>query len=192
MNKEIAIVEKDVRAVSRKVGDLEIKTQDDLRAATDVLSQVKTAQKSLKAEKEKILGPQLDAVQATRNLFAPFEAQLNDAEFSIKRKMIAYEDEESSKARIEEAKIQAKLDAGRMKPETAAKKIEQIETVAPQVSGNKGVVQFRTVRKVVIDHPELLPREYLMPDEQKIKKAALAGISVAGTKVVEEKIIAAR
>lgn len=190
--KELEVVKRSSAAVARKVTDLEIKSNDDLTAATDILSQVKTAQKNLKLEKEKILGPQLEAVQATRNLFAPYEKQLLEAETDIKGKMISYESEIDRAAKAEEARIQAQLDKGRIKPETAAKKIDNIATGAPQVTGAKGVVQFRIQKKIVIENASLLPREYLVPNEVLIRKAALAGVQIPGVKVVEEKIIAAR
>lgn len=192
MAKEIEVIKKDVGTIAKKISDLEIKTADDLMKATDVLSQIKTAQKNLKATKDTILQPQLDAVTATRNLFKPFEEQLSEAEGAIKDKMIRYEADVDAAAKKQEATIEKKLDEGTMKPETAARKIEQIPTVGSQVTGARGVVQFRIQKKIVIENATLLPREYLIPDESKIRKAALAGLQIPGVKVVEEKIVAAR
>ena len=191
--KEIAVVKQQATKALTAAQEITIESNGDLTKATDVLSRIKQAQKLIKSKKETITKPINEALKNVRSLFAPVEQSVDEAERLIKSKMLSYQQEVDRKAREEQAKLAKKVEDGKLKPETAVKKMEKIETVAPTVEGSKGgEVQFRTVRKVVIEDESKLPRKYLVPDKIAIRKDALAGVDIEGVKVVEEKEIAAR
>jgi phenylalanyl-tRNA synthetase alpha subunit len=191
-NKEITVVRQQVEKAQTAASNLTIKTSEDMTVATDLLSKIKQVGKLIKNEKEKITVPANEALKAARNFFAPFEKQVSDAEAEIKKKMIDYQVKNEKKIAEQQEKVAAKAESGKMDMDKALDKIGALEEKKQNtVSGEGGgKAQFRTIKKVVIENPELLPREYLIPDEVKIRKAALAGMEIAGVKVVEEKTIA--
>jgi hypothetical protein len=192
--KELSVVKTQVSKALQAAQALQITSQQELTAATDVLSKIKTVGKIIKEKKEAITRPMNEALKQARALFAPIEENYEEAERVIKSKMLAYQQEVDRKAREEQAKIEARVERGTIKPETAIKKVAAIENVGTTVSGNRGgEVQFRTVRRAQIENEALLPREYLIPNVTKINEDAIRkNIEIPGVKVIEEKVVASR
>ena len=111
------------------------------------------------------------------------------AEKSVKDKIIAYQDKAEKEASKKTEKIVEKVEEGKMSFDKAADKIEAI-TPEKTIEAGSGSVQFRKIKEVKIVNEDKIPREYLMPDMAKIKKVALAGVSISGVEVVERRVVA--
>jgi len=168
---------------------LQIKTADDLLLATEVLSKIKLVGKQITEKKEGITKPLNEALRNVRALFAPLETAWTNAEKIVKEKMVAYRNSALSKADEKTGAIERRVESGRLSFEKAVGKIEAI-TPQKTVEAKLGGIQFRTVKDVVIEDETKLPREFLVPDMAKIRKVALAGVEIAGVKVVEKQIVA--
>jgi len=168
---------------------LTVKTADDLTGATELLGKIKTVGKAITAKKESMTKPLNEALRNIRDFFRPVEAQWANAEQIVKGKMIDYQNAELAKAAKKTEVIEQKVESGKMSFEKAA---EKIEAVTPQknVTTAAGAAQFRTVKEVVIDNETLIPREYLILDMVKIRKVALAGITIPGVRVIEKQAVA--
>jgi len=188
-NKELVAVKNEVSKVSTAAGSLVIKDAAGLTMATEVLANIKAVAKLIKEKKEGITKPLNEALKNARDLFRPFEEASEEAEGIVKSKMVTYSNEVEEKNRIEQEKIAKKLAEGTIKPETAEKKVAALQDVG-SVSSNTGAAEFRIVKKVVIENETLVPLKYRVIDEVAVRKDALAGIQIAGVKVVEEKIVA--
>ena len=186
---DLAPIKDETKNIFDQAKSLTIKTEDDLIVAADNLKQIKTVAARVKEFKEKFTKPANEILKTARTIFAPFESVCEEAEKEVKRKMLVFNQAQEKKAEKKTETIMGKVADGKMSVEKAA---EKIEAAAPKTSvqGNVGAIQYRTVKKVVIESPELLPREYLIPNEVMIRKAALAGVQIAGVKVVEEKQVA--
>lgn len=191
-------VKRQVTTVSNKAGDLLVDSQESLAQATDVLSQIKTAAKGVKAQKELITKPLNESLKAARDLFRPLEDDLATAERCIKDKMLDYTNEVEAKAAAEAAKLEARVEKGTMRTDTAMRKMDELETVGSQVQGSKGSVQFRIVRNVKIVDPTKIPLKYLTNEKvldairAAVRTDVLNGTKVEGVEIVEEKQVAAR
>lgn len=190
--KELAIVKTQVSKAVATAQELQIKEKADLVLATDILSKIKSVGKIIQEKKEGITKPLNEALKNARDLFRPIEAQWQEAETIVKQKMVAYQIVEEKKVEKKEEKIAEKVDSGKMSFEKAAEKIEKIEKVENKIEGKTGEIQFKTIKKVIIEDATKLPREYLIPDDVKIRKDALTGIEISGVKVIEEKIVASK
>ena len=168
---------------------LQIKTADDLLLATEVLSKIKLVGKQITEKKEGITKPLNEALRNVRALFAPLETAWMNAEKIVKEKTVAYRNSALSKADEKTGAIERRVESGRLSFEKAVGKIEAI-TPQKTVEAKLGGIQFRTVKDVVIEDETKLPREFLVPDMAKIRKVALAGVEIAGVKVVEKQIVA--
>jgi len=77
-----------------------IRNQEDFDFAAERVRQLKEGAKIAKAEERKITDPLTEALDATRDLFRPFYAKVNEAETSIKLLMSVYM--EDNKKKIEQ------------------------------------------------------------------------------------------
>jgi hypothetical protein len=105
----------------RMAGAIEITTDEEDQMAIDSLSQIKTFQKSVTAAKDEALEPFKAFVNRVRNMFAPIEDSLTNAETVIKGKRKAFilerdrlRDEENRR-RMEEHALKVKAEQDRAK-----------------------------------------------------------------------------
>lgn len=189
-NKEISTVKSQVTKATAAVDDLIIVGGPGLVTATELLAKIKTVGRMVKTEKDKVLAPLLEATKAERARWAPIEDDLENAEGNLKQKMIVFQNMEQKKARDEEARIQLQLETGRIKESTAIKKMEQVEAPVTSVQAKTGGAQFRTVTKVRVIDESLIPREFLVVDEVKLRKAVLEGQLVPGAESYQETEVA--
>ena len=189
--RELTALKGQVSKLENAASALIIASQDDYAAAVDLVAQLKDRFLKIKTLKEAITKPANEILRNTRAMFAQVEAQHANAEVIIKTKLLDYKRQVDTAAREAEAKIASKVEAGRMRLDTAETKIDAIERVETTTRGKIGEVQVRKIKKVRIVDAALLPREYLMPNEPLIRVDAIKGKIIPGVIVVEEEIIAA-
>ena len=174
---------------------LVIQTDEQLTEVVEIATNIKKLSKFVTAEKEKITKPLNDALKAARTLFAPYEANLAEAEAKLKTAMVKYHNEQEAKRKLDEERIAARVEKGTMTEKTAVKKIEDLGTEKKTVTVENGAVQFKQVRKVRFSSISHLKEEemvwlarngYIVWDEVKTRKDALAGTVIPGVEVYEE------
>ncbi len=168
-----------VSGVERLAGEYVV-SLDTIPAGETFLRQIKSYEDDLKERKEEITRPLMNSLASVRDLFRPLETGLAGAKKTIKDKILAYQIESDEKARIEEERINKRVEKGTMRDDTAAGKLQKVE--ASKVKTNT-----RTVRKLSIIDESLIPRGYMVPDREAITKQLFAGNPVPGTILVEEK-----
>jgi glycerate kinase len=133
--------------------------RDQTKILKDVLSE------ATKQKKEMTDGIQktLKAIQAH---FKPFENKVAVIESEIKTLMAKFLDKKEEK----KIQLEEKFSKGKMKVSTFADK-------SSALSSSAGV---RKVEKLFINDVSKIPREYLVPDEDKIKQALKEGTKIAG------------
>ena len=192
-NKEVGMVKAQATRLVTAANALTIDSKETLEQATDILSKVKTVGKEIKARKEEITKPLMEALNSARDLFKSIEASHAEAERIIKGKMGEYMDEQERIERAEKDRIAAQAEAGRIRPETAIRKMDAVEEAPRSAQGEVGSIARRTLRKVRVVDESLIPRAYLVPNMALINEHMLkGGIEVAGCEVYEEKSISAR
>lgn len=185
--KEVSIVKQQASKALTAATDLQITNQEELNAADEVLKKIKTVGKLIKEQKEAITKPLNESLRNIRDLFKPIEQSHDEAESLVKRKILDYNDAEEAKRKKEADKIAAKVESGRMRPDTALTKMAAI-TEAPKTAHT-----VRIVRKYRITNELLIPRQYLTVDLTAIRKAVITdGIVVPGVEVYEEKELAGK
>lgn len=187
--KEVAIIKRNASSAMTRAQELVIVDAASLEGGIDFLSKIKQVSGQIKTTKEAITKPLNEALKNARALFSPMEEQLISAESLVKAKIRNYSDEVEKKAREEEAKLAARVEKGTLRPETAERKAAEIEKVENKVEAKTGSVTFSMLRKVRIVDETKIPRAYLVPDEVRIRKDALAGVVIPGVEVYEEKTV---
>lgn len=160
-------------------------TSEDETKAIELANNLNLLAKAIEEKKTSITKPMNEALKNVRELFKPREEKVQSIIDSLKRKVLEFKQTERAKAEKEKADIEKKAEAGRIKPETAIRKMGEVKEVEKTTHTDSGKMTVKKRKVVKIINPELLPKEYLIPDEAKIKKVALAGVEIPGV-VVEE------
>lgn len=210
--KELSVLKSAVTRLQNSANELIIASPEDYAKGADIIAKLKESGSKIKEIKESITKPLNDALKNTREMFKPIEMDHEQAEATVKSKLLSYKAEQDKLAREEEAKIarklaeeQAKLNAkvaaGEItaekaeeklfkKLEKAEEKTENIARVDNTTKGKFGSIQTRKVKKVRIIDVNLVPRQYLIVDEVAVRRDALSGIAISGVEVYEEETLA--
>ena len=190
MSKDLSVVfEKEVSVYEKKANALVI-DEASIESAVVLLSETNKVADKVKAEKEKITTPLNEALRVERARWKPIEDAVTNAVATIKSKLVAYQ-RVAEEARVaKEANLMARVEKGTMRGDTAVAKMEALPDTNAPVTTASGLIQYRTVQKLVIEDINKIPREFLVVDEVKVKAALKAGNVVPGAKMVEEKVIA--
>lgn len=158
--------------------------------AAEILSQANKYLDAITAEELKVTKPLNEALTQERLRFKPFKDKAERVIANIRAQMSAYQTAEKKRVDAETAKIAARIGdgKGKIKMETAVRKLEAVVTPEEAVVTHSGLVKFRTRVFLDIVDISLIPREYLIPDEKRITEALKAGTVVPGATLNEEQV----
>lgn len=200
-----------VQSIQAYAAGVVITTPEQFEDAAEHLKGVMAAKKRLEEMRTKITAPLNQSLKEANNLFRTPGDTLAQAERTIKSRLASYTEAQEAAQREEQRKADAAAQAERDRlAELARKAAESGRTAAaekhtaradavvapvinrapPAVSG----VAMREVWKFQVEKPELVPREYLAVDEQKIGayvRAMKADAKIPGVRIYPEKQVAA-
>jgi len=207
----------DVPALCKKA-ELVITNQEQLDIASDVLKDVKARYKELDNQRKSITQPLDAAKKQVMELFRlPLEL-LEGAERKIKGLMIGYTNEQERKAREEQARLQKLADAEAAKQKKIldekiaraelsgkTEKVEELEAQkeavvpidVPVISANVDTptgISYREKWNAVVIDEKLVPREYLIVNQQALDKVAQAtkgSLQIPGVRFDKSKVVVA-
>lgn len=139
-----------------------VRSSDDIAAVSPILTRIKDDMKRLKERKERITKPLNEALKEIRDLFRPAEQRLEEAETLLKSSIGAAQKAIYEANRIAQMQTQAALQQGDVR--LAAQVAGAIQgTEAPKGMSFRERFTYRVVNAAII------PREFLMPDDKRIK-----------------------
>lgn len=187
---EVQKLDKEITPFVAKAGKITITNSRDMEKASEALSQINQYADQVKKKKEEVTKPLNATLKAIRGWFAPLEDKLEDAIGSIRKEMTSYQTEQKKIADEEERKIAERVGEGKgkLKVETAIRKMDEIERPEDRVETESGSVKFKTVKKFEVIAVRDLPAEYLLADEVKIRKSMLEGKEITGVRYYTEEI----
>lgn len=150
-------------AAARDLETLVVVTPVDIELASGLLVEFKKEYKRIVARKEEITKPLNAALRSVRDLFRPAEDAYASAERILKNKIGAAQLAIHEANRLAAAATQAALAAGNVR-EAAIVSGQIVGTEAPQG------ISFREQFVYRIVNASILPREFLVPDERKIRE----------------------
>lgn len=164
--KEIQAIENSTKEIALKSGAIKITSQDKLLEAQDLRKRIVAGKKYLEEKKRSVLAPANDTVKAIRDFFRPYEEQLDSLDVSIGKAIISYKQVMDQKVQTKRDEIVKAVNEGKISFEEGAKRVEKQEVK---------VAEFK-VRKIptleIVDESKI-PREYLMPNMDKLKVAVI-------------------
>src|SRR3990167_5347925 len=190
--KELVKVKVRVGKMQSAVLALKIKDEKTLNEAVKILSGIKDVARQVKEKKEEITKPLNAALVAARAFFRPMEAQCEEAERQVKHDIVVYNAELEAARTLKEVELAARVEAGTLKVETAAKKLENVPTAITHHEAEKGAITIRKVKKFRVVDISKLPLPYHLADETAIRRQMNAGVELPGVEYFEENQVAAQ
>jgi hypothetical protein len=191
--------------------NVKIRTQEGYEEAAGWLKSIKGFLRSIEDARTRITKPINEALRAVNAQAKEASTPFLEAEAKIKRAMIGYSDEQDRLQREEQRRLNEASEKERLRLQeiavraaakgqtTKADAFEERATMvvapvaqaaAPKVSG----ISIPKVWDYEITDPDLIPREYLMVDESKIRRVVVAlkkDAVIAGVRVFERKRVSA-
>lgn len=189
--KELSVYKGQISKLENQANELTITNQEENVFATELKAKLKEIGKTIKTRKEEITKPLNEALRSARELFSPLESQFDNAETIVGNKLLAYKKKVDAEIRAKEEKIARDAEAGKIKIETAEKKMEKLEEkkLDTHIDTAHGRVQFRKVKRMRIIKRDLIPDQYWVIDEVLLRKDVLAGVVVPGAEMYEEETV---
>ena len=180
MNKEVQVIRQKVNKALQLSNELVISNDLELTNGIDLLKRIKITGKIIKTQKEKITKPLLQALKEARAMFKPIEDSYAEAEKIVKQKILIYNQQQAEK----EKELAKKIEKG----ETTIDEVVQELKETPK-EGMIGKISTRTIKEVMIENENKIPRKYLVPNMSLIRQDALKGVKIDGVVVRDKKVI---
>lgn len=187
MDKQVIVYQKESLGLVNAAHDIVIENGDHMKGATELLSRLNKFLDKITEEKERVTKPLNEALKAERSRWKPVETNYDEAIEILRKKMSDYQTAKVREEREEKEKIAARVGEGKgkLKVETAVRKMDEVEVAPSVVSSDEGIVKFRTDRKLKITDESVIPREYLVVNEKKLLDALKQGVVVPGAEIEE-------
>jgi hypothetical protein len=195
IKKELVIAKEKVDKAVLIADNFRIENNDQLVQVSDMAQEMKKVIDFLTGEKEKLTIPAKQIIEEAGEKYDPLISRAVIAQRVLKDKakkyMVGKEEEQLEK----EKKIAEKVEMGKMKVETAMKKIEEMPKSEKTIFTGKSGMTLRKRKVAVIQSPNQVPKEYWIIDEVRVRKDALErekkGLpQIPGVIIQEESIIA--
>lgn len=172
----IAIIEKQISPFIGKATSLNIRSEKDLLVASEDLSRLNRFNDALKEDREKITAPLNEALKEVRLKYKPLENSLAISIALTKEKILAYQTGQLKK----EKQALVNLERGEIDLENAVLSVPK-----NKFNTSSGNITFKTMQKLKITNSAIIPRQYLIPDEDLILEALKNGEKVKGCEIEE-------
>lgn len=163
-------------------------TVETVPEAVELLSSLNRIKDDITAQKELITRPLLDKLAEERAKWKPKELKLEAVITKIRTALTSYQTELVAKQRAEQEAIAKKLEDGKIKPQTAIKRMQSVEDVQNTVESATGKISFKTVTRFkLVDHT-VLSAEYLLLNEEKVREMLKDGQKLVGIEYWSEQV----
>ena len=166
-----------------------INSQPTFNKAKDKLGEIKEIKKIVNDKKESITKPLNEALKNVRGLFKPIEDKIDVIENYLKTEVLKYNQKLLAEQRKREEEANKKIKEEQAKGKSLDEiNIDKIAKPLTNITQKVEAIKTRKIKKLRIINEQLIPREYLTPNEVAIKEALLNGIKVDGCEIFEEEI----
>lgn len=162
-----------------------INNKETLETATELLSKLNRLNDKIIEEKEKVTKPLNEALKAERSRWKPIEVQHQQAIDHLRAEMSRYQTEEIKRQGEEKAKIASRIGEGKgkLKLDTAVKKMEEIEKPETSVTTATGMIKFREDKVLKVTNLSSIPKKYFILNESLVLSDLKAGVAIPGAEL---------
>lgn len=121
-------IKKRERAIVKEANALAIKSAKDEELAYDGLQKIKKVLKTIEIKRKEITQPLNASLKAANNLFKTLSSPFNEADTTVRQKIMAFREEEERKAREEEEQLRKKEEEARRQARLSQHEAKKSET----------------------------------------------------------------
>ncbi len=171
---QLAIVKEKADSMDAMLETFQVTDDKSLEVVADKIKQVKVLKKFVEQEKDKFVAPAKAIIAEAKEKYDPYIKKCDNAEIVLKQRAKTYMLEQEASRKKDEEKIAAKVESGYIKLETAVAKMEQLPEISKTVRTDTGSGLRMSKRRVAkITNPDLVPDEYWVIDEVRVRREAL-------------------
>lgn len=176
------------KEIITRAESITVLTVETMPEAVELLSSLNRIKDDITAQKELVTRPLLDALAEERAKWKPKEVRLESVITRIRTALTQYQTELVAKQRAEQEAIAKKLEDGKIKPETAIKRMQGVEDVQNTVESATGKITFKTVTTFAVTDWKSVPEEFLVLNETKVREYLKEGKKVPGLEYKDEQV----
>lgn len=170
----LKIIEQKTDGMDSMLSGFQVIDDEGLNIVVDKIKQIKTLLKFIEQEKDKFVAPAKAIIAEAKEKYDGYINKCKNAEITLKERAKKFMIEKEAKRIEEEKKLASKVESGYMKSETAATKLETLPEIPKTVRTDIGSGLRMSKRRVaIITDPNLIPKEYWIIDEIRVKREAL-------------------
>lgn len=171
---EAAIVKQKTDAIEAMVESVKVTNDAERDAVSDKIRQVKDCQEAIEDMRNDFVAPAKAIIAKARETYDWAIKRCVNAEAALKAKALKYMEAQRDKTEKDQNTIAKKVEDGKMKPETAIKKLETLTEAPKTVRTDKGSgLRMSMRKKVEISDENLIPDEYWEINRSRLNKDAL-------------------
>lgn len=186
---ELETIKNEARPIADQTKNIEIKNADDLSNAVGLLSVLNKNLDMVTAYEEKKTKNWKAKIKAITDQTGPVKRTLKSRVEYVRNCIGAYQTMAERKALTEETKIADKMLTGKLKPETATKKLATIEKPESKIETANGSVTFATLQRLKITDRESVPMDFWEINEKKLLDALKGGMQIPGAELEDYKSV---
>jgi len=172
-NKELTVVQEKLKGMSAMVLETTVTSDEELAKVSDKIKNVKQLGTYIKSLSDKLVAPAKAIIDQAKEMYDIPQKECKNAEMALKRKAEIYLQAKEDQRKADEKKIADKVESGYIKEETAVKKLEDLGEVEKKVVTVNSSLTMAKRKVAEIADPNLIPDEYWILDEVRIRKDAL-------------------
>ena len=182
MNKELQVIEEQITKCQEAKTKIVVNSQESYDQALAFGKKANQLLKYIDNKEKEITKPLNDVIKKTRDQYRQPKEQVNTIIKEVKDVMVEYINAENAKKKLEAERIEKRLEKGTMREDTAINKLAVAEETKTVTNGG-----MTTVLVIKIVDKSKIPMDYLIVDENKIRKDYHAGITIPGVTYENEK-----
>jgi len=187
-------LQNDIDTLTDKCIDIVISTSENLSYAKDLAKQAREISKWIEDKRKEVTKPLLDKKKELDTFAKDLISGLNDSTADLRGQILNYEMKLEAERQVELERIEAEKQAEIEKLEKIESPVLKQELITEIENKKTGEIthleKSTSLRKTwtfKIENENHIPREYLIPDERKIKQAIKEGIREIQGLVIFEK-----
>lgn len=176
------------KEIITRAESITVLTVETMPEAVELLSSLNRIKDDIIIQKELITRPLLDKLAEERAKWKPKELKLEAVITKIRTALTSYQTELVAKQRREQEAIAKRLQDGKIKTETAIKRMNDVEDVQNTVESATGKISFKTVTTFTVADWSKVPVEFLVLNDTLVREKLKFGVKVEGLEYVEEQV----
>jgi hypothetical protein len=168
------------------IEEAQIKNDEDAKHATNIAKDIRELRKAVEREKDDYVKPAKEIQNKAKAVYDPVINLCNGLEKIITSKASEFILTQRKAIEEKQRKIAERVQSGKIKEETGIRQMEKVPEAKKTIQGENGQIRVAEYEDIEVKNEALIPREYMIPDYVRIRKAVLGGAVIPGVEKIKK------